>query len=355
MSGLYGPRRPRWEYMLLDPQNRPIGLLDGVSAGGSLTDEYQAMLGVSAQITVDERGQNIAWATARVRISYDPGTEGEEPWTLGVFLCSSPGDDHAGVGAVQYPVDLLSLLALAERDKLLERFTLTEGQPVIPAVLDLLWSITGVPLIAAVDSGAVLDVSQTFEVGDTKLEVANELLQSVGYAPLSVDQNGVYQVLPLVPVEQLGPVFTFRSGEQSLHAPEWSRRREIDDIKNRWVVFGQGTEDDPPITGVAEITDPESPWSVEKLGYVSVGVTAGIDADDQATYDALAQQYLAASIAQSAKFTVSHAVVPLRAGDVVIFHPSGEDPVRVQVQKVTYDLSFDGQCSADWVEVIPLG
>lgn len=343
MSGLTGARNPDWIIELLDDQDRLIGPLDGVS-GGSMDWTYQELLGYSGQIEVDG---GLEWARHRVRVSYDPGT-GDAVQPKGVFVVSEPDETHHLDGRARYQTSMLSKLVLLDRDKITARYSLPEGTVITTAVGDILGRL-GHPASVAESSASLVDM-MVWEVGTPWLTIINDLLKSAAYEPLWVDETGIFQASPYVAPLSRPAVYRFEDGEAAIHSPEWSRSIDMDAIHNVWVVHGQGSEDDEPLVGIAVNADPEHPYSTVSLGYRNVGVTEGINSEDESLYGPLAEQYLRQSMAQGAKLAATHAIIPVRPGQNVEFVPDGEDLSLVTVQSVSYDFAFDAQCAADWLE-----
>lgn len=346
MDLLAGPRRPRWRYTLLDRQERPLGRLDGAS-NGRFSSTYQALLGAELSLTIDERGQNIDWLASRLQVDYDPGIPGVNPWPLGRFVFDTPEDSY-GPGRSWHDVTLLSKLAALDRSRVLSRYTLQEGVPVVPAVADLIRG-AGETALSVVDSTKVLENPLTFEVGTTRVEVVNELLKGIGYEQLAVDAAGQFRVQPIRTAET--PAYEFAPGPYAIHMPEYKARRDIGGVRNIWVVYGQGTEDDPPLQGIAYNRDPASPFAIQYIGE-SVGTTSGVEADDETTYAELARQELLRNMAVATTFNTSHAIIPVVPGDTVAFTPMGGTRKLVRVQSLSCDLTMGAHYSAEWTEVV---
>ncbi|WP_228407299.1 hypothetical protein [Leucobacter muris] len=148
-----GPRRPRWRYLLLDNTDQPLRALDGI-ASGSCEVAATTRLGGSAQLTIDERGQDIDWMRHRIQITYDPGLRGIDPWPIATMLFTSPRtitrDDRT-----THTVDLLSKMSIIDEDTVETRYSLPAGTPIIPTVVALIES-TGETRIATTDSDTAL-------------------------------------------------------------------------------------------------------------------------------------------------------------------------------------------------------
>ena len=342
---LTGARKPRWSYMLLNSEDEPLGALDGVS-GGSLEVNANSRLGGSASLTIDERGQGIDWLTHRVKVTYDPGT-GDDAWGMGVWQFTSPTtttDD----AVTTHSVELLSKMAAIDEDSVADRYSLAAGTQIIPAVLTLIRS-TGETRIAATDSDATLTNPMVWEAAESKLTIINDLLEAAGYWSLWCDGEGQFRVEPYTPPGDRPTSWVFEAGEAAIHESGWSREQDLSAIPNRFVVVGQGDEETPALVGVAQNDDPESPFSTVSRGRVITRSEEGVEGTQQ-VLDQLAERRLRDAMSPVASLNVTHAILPLDPNDVVDFFARGHS-ARATVQKMTYQMSFEGQCVAEWREL----
>lgn len=342
---LHSARRPSWRYTLLDAEDRPLGRLLGVS-GGRCEVVAASRLGGSAQLTIDDRGQTIDWMSHRVQIIYDPGIAGADPWPVGVFLFTSPStvrrDDR-----VTHSVDLLPKMVVPDEDTVEERFSLAAGTPIIATVVALLES-TGETQIAATTSPATLTSGMVWEAGESKLTIINNLLDAAGYWALWCDGSGQYRVEPYVPPLERPLSWRFAAGEAAIHEPGWSREQDLANVPNRYVVTGSGSDDTPALSAVATNEDPESPYSYQARGRWITRTETGAEGS-QAVLNLLAQRRLTDAMGPVAKLSVTHAVLPLDPNALVEFRPHGHEALAT-VQRMSYELTFNGQCRAEWRE-----
>lgn len=341
-----GPRRPRWRYLLLDATDQPLRALDGVS-GGSCEVAATTRLGGSASLTIDERGQGIDWMRHRVQITYDPGLRGIEPWPVATMLFTSPRtvthDDRT-----THTVDLLSKMAVVDEDTVESRYSLPAGTPIISTVVALIQS-TGETRIAATGSTAALSSPMVWDAGTSKLTIVNDLLAAAGYWSLWCDGGGQYRVEPYVLPADRPVAWTFAAGQYAIHQPGWEHEQDLASVPNRFVVVGQGSDEVPALSAVATNEDPESRFSFQTRGRWITRTETGAEGT-QAVLDALAQRRLIDAMSPVAKLGVTHAIVPLNPNDVIDFR--GRDhSARATIQRMSFDLSFDAQCRAEWREL----
>lgn len=343
-----GPRRPRWSYRLLDSDDRDLGALEGAS-GGFVELNAASRLGGRGSLNIKQTGQEVDWMHHRVRVIYDPGLAGVDPWPVATHLLTSPTERRSGGGAV-FRVETLSKTVVVDEDCVGEVYSLPAGVQVIPKVVELLHS-TGETRLAVTPSNATLRNPQVWRAGTSKLTIVNELLQSAGYWSLWCDGSGMFRIEPYVLPANRSIKFDFQAGAAAIHKEDWSREQNLAAVPNRFVVIGMGTDTEPPLVGVATNEDPASPFSYQARGRWITSVEEGVEGDSQAVFDELAQRRLRNANSPVGRLTVSHAIVPLDPNDLVRFAPSGVASRTATVQSMRIPFTFGAQCSAEWREV----
>lgn len=347
MTAWYGPRRPRWMYQLLDNEDRPLGALDGVT-GGSVEVVAQSRLGGSGSLALDERGQGIDWMRHRMQISYDPGIRGVVAWPIATMLFSSPKMRQQDTKR-SYSVVLLSKMALIDEDKTEATFSLAAGAKIIDTVVSLIQS-TGESKIAVTASTAVLRNPLVWKAGTPKLTIINDLLAAAGYWSLWCDGAGQFRVEPYLLPSARPVAFEFASGSASIHRPVWEREQDLSSVPNKFLVIGQGSDEKPPLVGVALNENPDSPYSFQSRGGRWITRTEeGVEGESQAVFDQLAQRKLLDAMSPVAKLAVEHAIVPLEPDQLVSFRARGH-AARATIQRMSYEFEFDAHCKAEWRE-----
>ncbi|MEZ5110928.1 MAG: hypothetical protein R2732_05435 [Microbacteriaceae bacterium] len=335
----------RWSFLLLDSADRPLRPLDGVT-GGSAEIVAQSVLGGSGNLTLDDR-EPIDWMSHRVQVTC---TDGAVSWPVGTYLLTSPKNLHTSFGR-SFDVGLLTKLNIIQEDTVEDRFSVLTGTPIIDTVVTLIRS-TGETRIAVTDSDAVTTSALTWEAGEPKLRIINDLLQAAGYWSLWCDGSGLFRVEPYVNPESRPVAFEFTHGEQSLHLPEWSREQNHTSVPNRFITVGEGDEETPPLVGVATNENPDSPYSFQSRGRWITATETGVEGESQAVFDALAARRLRDAMSPVARMDVTHAMLNLNPNDLVAFTPA--DGVRrlATVQRMSMSFNFDTDIAAEWREVI---
>lgn len=344
---MIGARQPRWRFTLLDRNDQPLRRLDGVT-GGDVKVEALTRLGGSGSLALDERGQGIDWMSHRVQAVYDPGISGVDGWPIATMLFTSPHLTRQD-GLIGYSVELLPKLAVIDEDATETGYSLAAGANIVDAVVALIES-TGETRISATPSDKVLANPQTWPAGESKLTIINDLLTSAGYWSLWCDGSGLFRVEPYLSPADRPVAYRFEAGQASIHKAGWEREQDLASVPNRYVVVGQGTDEEPPLVGVALNEDPDSPFSFQARGRWITRTETGVEGADQAVFDQLAQRRLTDAMSPTGKLSVIHAPVPLEPNGRVAFRTA---PVSVDatVMSMSYSFAWDTQVDAEWREI----
>lgn len=336
----------RFSFALLDGSDRPLRSLDGVT-GGRAEVVAQSPLGGSGDLVIEERGQGIDWLSHRIQVTFH---DGDVSWPVGTFLFAAPTARHTAVG-VTYDVGLLTKMNIPAEDTTDARHTVTAGSAIIPEVVALIQS-TGESRIAATDTGATLTADLTWDAGESKLKIINDLLQAAGYWSLWCDGAGQFRVEPYVNPQDRPVAHRFVHGPTSIHYPDWQREQDLASVPNLVVVKTHGDADSDGLVGVAKNEDPGSPFSFQARGrWISPRVET-VEADSQATIDLIAARKLRDLMDPVAKLAVTHDMIPLEPNHLVEFIPEDGVTRLATVQRMSFDFRPFTDIRAEWREVL---
>lgn len=341
---LHRARKPRWAHYLLNEADEPLGTLDGVT-GGSITIQGLTRLGGHGTVELDDRGQGIDWMKHRVQSVYDPGVSGVDPWPVATMLLASPGEQHSAF-VTGFSVGLLPKTAVVDEDAFPAAFSLQRGANIIDAVASVIRS-TGEQRVTITPSDAKLSNPQSWNAGTSKLTIVNELLEAAGYWALWCDGSGQFRIEPYTAPGDRPVAYEFVEGEASIHSPEWQRDRDMSAVPNRYVVVGQGGDDEPPLVGLAENMDEASSYSFQARGRWITRTEEGVEGADQAVFTQLAQRRLIDAMSPVEHVKAKHELVSLEPNDAVWFESDGYAG-RLTVQNMTIGFALDSWVEAEW-------
>lgn len=305
-----GHRVESWWVDLIDRDGSPLGTLTGVT-GGTVEQNANRVLHYGGRLDVDDIGQVADWLDLRVRAWWQ--VTGADPWPLGTFVCSVPGEVHDATGRA-WSVDMLDLLSIIDGDGVDGTYSLPAGTVVTDAVVAVIAG-AGETAVAVTASTATLAAGMVWEAGTSRLRICNDLLAAINYWALHTDPYGRFVIAPYTAPGDRATVRDLTAGR--LVADEWSREQDLSNIPNRVVLIGRGSADTAALVSVAQNTDPNSRLSIPTRGRTITHTETGVEAASQAIFDALAARRLTELTAPSATRTIDHAPVPVVARDVV--------------------------------------
>lgn len=328
-SLLAGPRAPRYTFTLLTQDERKIRQLNNI-VSWNLDLSATSRLGDSGSITLVE-DKPIFYLGDRLKVTYDPGVKGVEPWNLGVFLFSEAGLKREPSHETQ-TVQLISKLAVLDDDALPHALTVPIGAKIITTVEAIINS-TGETHVVYDESDAEAREPIQFEAGTSKLTVVNQLLDAAGYWAVHVDGDGNYRLTAYRPPAQRPVEFEFRAGDAAIHSGEWSRTEDLTGVPNRVICRTAGTGDTHALVGLAFNLDLDSPLSYQRRGRWITRVY-DVEASSQKVIDQMAARRLASLGNPVAKIQMSHAPIPVMPRERVRFQSGGVDVTAI-IQKTS--------------------
>lgn len=347
MTGLWGERAdPHFQFTLLDSTDADIRDISAQVIGGSLS-LTAGRLGGTGSLELD--GSGINFGSQRVRISYDPGVEGVAPWDIGVYLFTSPTRTRDGLRE-RIEVGLTTKLQILEEASTVGTANLSTATLIIDTVAGLIRGTGETRVMVSGDVKRFLE-PYTADAEKSLLSICNDLLDAAGFWGVSVDGRGQFVLVPYQPPRARPVVWTFTENAASIILADQVDERDTLSVPNRFVVYTSGTDDAPPLVGVAQDTNPDSPFSIPSRGGRVIEARDSVEAATQADADAIAARRLLALQSPVGKRSVTHAMIPVRPREVVEHVRADGSRARFTIQKLDFSFDFDTQMKAEWNEV----
>lgn len=315
-----------------------IDELKGIDSG-SVSMSATTQLRTSASLEIADIGQNINFASERVRIDVDVNGY---TWPLGVFLYSSPKRTYTDSGTT-ISVELLGKLSILSEACTQYPYSVPANTAVVPLVKKLI-EAQGETNIVATDKQKFLRSAMVWDAGTSYLKIINDLLDAINYWGLYTDGSGAFCITPYVLPEDRGLSWMFVAGENCLHTAEWTREQDILGVPNEVILVGNATgggsdsEDKRVLTGVARNENPDSPYSYQSRGRWITHTETGVEADSTGTLFAKAQRKLQELSAPVGKIDIKNAPLPLEPNQVVLFDSQGHR-AKATIQEIKYTLN----------------
>lgn len=325
----------KWTWQALDLEDRFIGDLSGVR-GGDLRMNLANQIKTGGSMNWSGlREDEPDWLNIRVRPVYSARLPNGEiiQEVMGTFIPAAPVMEWDGKKA-SIKVELFDKLQLPDQVKTLPGFAKDKGVAPTTVVQQILM-LLGQEHFSITSSPAVLRAPMAWKPGTKFLTIINDLLKSVNYGEMYADVNGMFRAEPHIPTDQRTVAWEFLSGETSIHSPKFKHSDDYFGIPNRVTLISRGTDTLPAMISTA-VLPPEDPLSLENREPIDI-VETEVDADSQATLDALAERRLQALTLRTRQVDFTHALVPIALNDVVKFWSK---PAGVQLTGLVQSMTI---------------
>lgn len=179
----------------------------------------------------------------------------------------------------------------------------------------------------------VYGIGASADDNGTVLYAFNDIAtNAIGLRAANTDPYGRIQLRRPIDYDGL-PVWSFVEGENATFLKDAVDERDTTGVCN--VVVCVYESDAATVIGVAEDTDPESPWSIGSYGRRKCAVYTYNEETTQAKADAKAARLLEENRSVVRRITLQHVYCPARVGDIVeVSYPSagiyGKFAIRTQ-------------------------
>lgn len=329
-------RREAWRVELLNLKDTSLRRLDGID-GGSFSFNVNAVIrgGGSMQYA----GPELDWSQYRVQPWYSvTAASGVIEWPLGVFIPASPTTQYGATGRTG-SIELYDKTHLLDRDRVDTTFVANTGAVVTSLIRSIIIGAGGVK-VALTDSPAVLRKAMAWEVGTSKLQIVNDLLESINYFSVWVDGYGTFRADPYTdPAARLSQ-YSFFDDAKGIYLPDFSRDFDTFNVPNKVICIAQGDGETTALKSVATDTDPNSRFSYGRLGNSWITrFEESVEASDQATLDALCKRYLREGQQVGSTYEIEHAPLDLKPNDAVLFRRDSEGiDIKATVESIEYGM-----------------
>lgn len=206
---------------------------------------------------------------------------------LGEYLISS-GKRSVQSGVVYRECTCYSKLLILQDDRTKNTYSVNIGTNVIVEVKRLLGTL---PFILE-DSPLTLQSSKEWEIGTSKLQIINDLLDIINWNSLRVDANGVFTTEPYTLPINRQIDFVLKDDEHSIIYPEQEEELHAFSVPNVVILRTNNSDITPPLSSVYENHNADSPTSIESRGREIVYFEDVQDVPNQAILNDLARKRL---------------------------------------------------------------
>lgn len=307
-----------WTWRLLDRSRVYQGDLDGVT-GGALNLNLHAPTRGSGSLTwVGPFGDMPEWLDLLVQpvFSLIAPDGSRMSWPMGVYMPSTPDEEHGPREQVTVPVRLYDRTLRLRQAKALTDFSLPAGTVVTEAVTDLVaQTVGGYDQVAIPELADTLRQARVWEPGTERLTIVNELLDTVGYGTLWADPTGLLRAEPYTRPGDRPSVWTFGEDERGVTAPVVHRRRNYFDAPNVFAGYSTADGDTPPLFATSTIPD-DHPLSAVSRGvpgfpHEVTRVETHLEVTSQAVLQARVDRWRDEAMSPDVTINLQHLPLPL--------------------------------------------
>lgn len=246
--------REYFKYELLTSENELISELENVE-NSTVTYSSLSRLKQMATINVTVNTMDKINVNNRIRIKH---ILNDIETTIGTFLITTPVQ-NVNTLFKTIAIECYSTLWLLDANKTTSRHVVGIGTNVVNEVRRML-SGYGVQVVIK-DSVKSTSVSREWEIGTPILDICNDLLQSINYTPLYVDEKGDYMAKPYKLPTDRTIDFEYRDDDPyNIVESELVSTLDYFNIPNVFVKY-VNNPDTPELMAVYENINPQSPTS----------------------------------------------------------------------------------------------
>lgn len=248
-------RTVKFRYDLLNYEEIKIGEL--TAEGGSLGLNSLAQIKRKGSFNFKENElKDVDWLNDKVQpILVIDGIEHK----LGIFIISSPTRNYRG-GGIYRNVECYDTSLILLEDKFDNRYRILKDTNYTTAINQILAS-AGIWKISIPHFEGQIKTDREFEIGYSKLEAVNSLLQEINYTSIWVDETGNFTASPYILPNDRSVELTYKNDNMSIIIPD-TATEEIDlfNVPNKWVVVATNPETNP-LTAIHTNENGASPTS----------------------------------------------------------------------------------------------
>jgi hypothetical protein len=336
LSALTAKTQPRiisFRYDLLDKADGFIKALDCVE---SCSISYNVFADIKRTATFSILdGGDIDFLNDRiqpfVRLKMPDGSYQE--WSMGIFLLSSPERQERN-GKIYRNVAAYDGLQVLLDDKFDDRYYIAAGTSYVSAIITILTG-AGIKKTNIQTSSKTLTSAKEFDPGVSKLSAINDLLSSLNYISLYVDENGFYTSNEYVSPSNRAIDMTYADDELSVIYNGLTDSLDLFSVPNKWVVYTSNAEE-TSLRAVYTNTSADSPLSTVSRGRTIVDYREVSDIADQTTLNNYVARLAAEASQVYGYITCETAIMPMHGHNNI---------VKIQYSSLEIDEIFT---ETDW-------
>lgn len=184
---------------------------------------------------------------------------------LGVFVLSSPSRQSDN-GYTEWTVAAYDHTVILKEDSITEPLFLPAGTKYITAIQSILVSANVANVFIKNFTDAKLQTDREFEIGTTKLSIANSLLGEINFNPVRCDSNGQFLISKYQEPSPDNIDFTYAADELSVISRDTESNQDFYSVPNIFIAVCSNPELDKDYRSVFVNDSPSSALSTVSRG-----------------------------------------------------------------------------------------
>lgn len=303
---LSSSRQVRYEYTISDSHDVNLGnieIADGHISFDSTAEVMRTMTGrvkKSTLLNLDTIDYRVTpWMCLMM-----PNKK-EAKWPLGKFIVFPTMESSNDINMVE--ISGFDLGKIALDDKNVSRTFVNSTDLYTTALSTLLGTIYSRTDIT--ESEDTKSFPQEWEIGTTKLQIANDLLKGINYDPLHFDEYGVAIGKPNTPLETREIDFSYYANKQSIIVDGLRVASDKYEIPNKWVRYTENAEL-PYLISTFTNDSVDSPYSTVNRGRTIVDAGVVEDIASQTVLDSYVARIAAEAMRSTERLEFSTLNMP---------------------------------------------
>lgn len=304
-----GARETKYTIELLNKYDVKIGELEAEPTGNIVFNSLAEIKRTANLVIKENLFKDINWLSDRIRPVFNLRMKdgGWAKWNLGVFLISSPTRKESGANILR-DLELYDKSLILKEDKFESRYLVSKGTNYVEAIINII-NKAGISKVDIKPANSIVDVDKEYEIGTSKLEVANSLLKEINYTSLWTDEVGVFRADKyLIPAEREAD-YTYKDNQLSIIETGSIEELDLFSVANKWVVVASNPEKEAIISKYENVSA-TSPISIPNRGRTIVDYRTVDDIADQSTLDAYTKRIAYEASQIYGEFRFSTAIMP---------------------------------------------
>lgn len=239
-NALHSNRIIKWEYELLDKNDRRIGTIPEIK--GSYGMDSEAEIKGAARFELSEKGlKEIDFFSERIKPYFclKIGSDWLK-WEQGIYLLNSP-DRNEIRGGIYRNIEAYDKSVILREDRVDNRYLITKGTPYTVVIRDLILS-TGIKDISIQESELELSVDKEYEIGTSKLEIINSLLNAINFNSVWFNHHGTCMVTKYITGKARAYEYEYATNSKSVTYYGANESIDTFDIPNKFVRYVENPE-----------------------------------------------------------------------------------------------------------------